>query len=271
MLRRPSNSFERATSPLGKVKIMITALLQRFLLLITLVAAGLSWLAGGSASAQPADHGVQPWQAERAIRDFVNVFASQQVMTNDYSKIRVKISQVVPVYNKDVGWIYVAIFEGGVVPIPAGSNETQTYYHGILKIAADKSGVVHEAVVNEGQGLMPMTQKSSILQTDLPDHLGDWASWGGPPSNPGTASPTPTPTPQVTANPPPTPPSSGSSGPAPTKTQASIMGEFQTSKTAWENARKQNPAPANLPELFARFQKANADYMDMANNPGKYP
>ncbi len=142
---------------------------------------------GAPTQAQPQSHGVQPWQAERAIKDFVKIFVSQQVITNDYSKVRVRISQVQRIYNKDVGWIVVAIFEGAVVPDVYSQTQTQTVYHRILKIAADKKGVVHEAVVNEGQGLMKSTARTSTLHDELPATLGTWTDWGGSPA--ATATP----------------------------------------------------------------------------------
>lgn len=252
---------------------MITALRRNWQPLISIATIGFSMLASGAVSAQPAGHGVQLWQAERAIREFVDVFVSNQVLANDYSKVRVKISEVRAVYNKEVGWIYVAIFEGGVVPNVYFPNQTQTYSHGILKVAADKSGVVHEAVVNEGKGLMQSTQKSSILYQQLHERPGDWASWGGSRKPPGTSqAATPKATvPQVAANPVvPTPSNTRSSGAKPTAAQAAIINEYHAAKNERDRARKQNPPPANIQTLEARYQKAYVAYIDMASNPGKY-
>lgn len=236
------------------------------LIAVAMLALWTPLLASGSdARAQPAEHGVQPWQAERAINDFIQVFVANQVLTNDYSRVRVKISQVTPVYNKDLGWIYVAIFEGAIVPDNPVPGQMQTAYHGILKVSAEND---MEVIVNEGQGLMEMTTSSALLQQDLPKTLGDWASWGGPPSNPGSQQAI---QPQPSSPPPPQPgPTGSSSGPSPTKSQAEIMATYTAANTAYQRARTQNPPPADINEIFARYQDALNDYNDMNNNPGKY-
>ncbi|MCM2472924.1 hypothetical protein HGO38_05470 [Rhizobium sp. CG5] len=236
------------------------------LIAVAILALWMPLLASGSdVRAQPVDHGVQPWQAERAINDFVQVFIANQVLTNDYSRVRVKISQVTAVYNKDLGWIYVAIFEGAVVPDKADPDQMQTAYHGILKVSAEND---MEVIVNEGQGLMEMTTSSALLQQELPEMLGDWASWGGPPSNPGSQQANQAP---PTSPPPPQPgPTGSSSGPSATKSQAEIRANFAAANTAYQTARTQNPPPADINEIFARYQDALNDYNDMNNNPDKY-
>lgn len=238
------------------------------LIAVAMLALCIPLLAGGSdARAQPAGHGVQPWQAERAIKDFIEVFIANQVVTNDYSQVRVKISQVTAVYNKDLGWIYVAIFEGAVVPDVADRDQMQTVYHGILKVSAEND---MEVIVNEGQGLMEMTTSSALLQQDLPKTLGDWASWGGPPSNPGSQQAIQA---QPTSPPPPQPgpgPSGSSSGPSPTKSQAEIMAAYTAANTAYQRARSQNPPPADIDQIYNRYVDADRQYKDMMNNPGKY-
>jgi len=162
----------------------MTSILQKHLFrpLASAIALGVALLVGGALLAQPY-RGVAPWQAEQVFKDFARDFAAQQVVTSSDSRVRIKISDVRRVYNKDVGWIVVAIFEGGVVPDTASPGQTQTYYHGILKLAADKNGQIQPLVVNEGQGLWKMTALSSQLQIDLPEKVGGWADWGGNPAD----------------------------------------------------------------------------------------
>ncbi len=150
--------------------------------LAALVVLGLALATGGSLLAQTY-RGVAPWQAERTFKDFARDFAAHQVVSDSGSKVRMKISEVQRVYNKDVGWIVVAIFEGGVVPDSPISGQTQTYYHGILKLAADKNGEIQPLVVNEGQGLWEMTASSLVLRDELQEKVGGWADWGGNPAD----------------------------------------------------------------------------------------
>ncbi len=150
------------------------------------IAFGLALLAGATLPAQDgggAPYGVAPWQAQQAVKDFVQGWVNQQVLTNDYSTVRVKISNLTRVYNPDTGWIVVAQFEGAVVPDTYTEDQEQPYFFGVLRISADADGVVQEAVVNEGQGLMQGTITSAFLHGELPkvEDAGDWTDWGGEP------------------------------------------------------------------------------------------
>lgn len=148
---------------------------------------GVVMLAGNSLFAQtcPDDHGVAPWQAKRAIEDYSNrfiiaqkEFARKKLPNNEFS-VRVKIEQLTSVYNKDTGCIWIAQFSGAILPTVYDKDKVQGYAHGILKIYADKNKDV-QVVVNEGEGLWKMSQKTSILYQDLPKEPGNWKEWGGP-------------------------------------------------------------------------------------------
>lgn len=141
------------------------------------------FLLSGSLVAQPADHGVKAWQAEQVIKDFVVYFKSKAVIGNPDNKVRVKISDVQRVYSKDVGWMVIAVFEGAIVPDTHNDKQTQTYYRGILRISADKKGVMQPMLINEGQGFWKETDTSSALYKRLSLVPGGWADWGGNPAD----------------------------------------------------------------------------------------
>jgi hypothetical protein len=133
------------------------------------------------------DHGVQPWRAERAIKDYMNMFiydqreVAQKELPNDQFYVRVKIERLTRVYNKESGWIWIAQFSGAILPRTYDESKEQDFYHGILKIYADKNNDL-QVVTNEGEGLWKMSQRTSILYQDLPEAPGGWKEWGGDPT-----------------------------------------------------------------------------------------
>lgn len=219
-------------------------------------ALGFFLVTGSPSVAQPADHGVKAWQAERMIKDFVGVFKTQRGIIEPNNKVRVKISQIKRVYNKDVGWIVIAIFEGAVVPDVYDSKQMQPYYHGILKITADRRGVVQPLVVNEGQGLWKMTQRSAILHDELPQNLGGWVNWGGSPAD---IPPQAKPTDQGPTPPHPPPGMDRKSTPAATLTQEQqkIANAYNAAKKEYDDARK---AGTVTTAIWDRYNKAYAEY-----------
>ncbi|MGO3929020.1 hypothetical protein NP284_12005 [Rhodopseudomonas pseudopalustris] len=214
---------------------MITALRRNWLLLISIATIGFSMLASGAVSAQPADPGV-PLRAN----------VGNQVITSDYSKVRVRVGGVKAVDYKGDGWGHYAAFD---------------------------DVVVHEAVLDNSTGLTKKIERAAVLHKVLHERPGDWASWGGPRKRPGgspTAIPKATAS-QVAANPVvPTPSSTRSSGAKWTVAQKAIINEYFAAKSAWDRARKQNPPPAKIQAVLARYQKAYVAYADMVSNPGKY-
>lgn len=204
---------------------MISLRLVSRCFVVALAAQLLLWPCG-RLSAQPADHGISQQQAEVSLREVAAEFISQQKQgaTNDYSTPRVRLYNLVRVYNRDIGWIFVAEFDGALVPIKWMPGEKQKFYHGIIKIAADKNGMPQAPVINEGQGLWESEAKVSDLYNDLREDVGPMSDWLGnpmappppnptantPPQAPNVASPGPQLTPPV--NPPPTPPSNSSGG-----------------------------------------------------------
>lgn len=167
--------------------ILITFRKQHYRLFTAFVL-GVVMLAGNSLFAQDCpnnDHGVASWQAKRAIEDYTNrfiiaqkEFARKKLPNNEFS-VRVKIEQLTSVYNKDAGCIWIAQFSGAILPTVYDKDKEQGYAHGILKIYADKNKDV-QVVVNEGEGLWKMSQKTSILYEDLPKEPGKWKELGGP-------------------------------------------------------------------------------------------
>lgn len=148
---------------------------------VALALQGLLLSAGSAVRAQPADHGVSPRQAEQAIRDEINVFIATHP-SDQNSKVRVKISDLVRVYSKDVGWITVAVFDGAVVSDSSMPGQTQKFYHGLLKIISDRNKDVR-MVVNEGAGLDEMEATVATLRKELPETVGGWKEWGGNPAD----------------------------------------------------------------------------------------
>lgn len=146
---------------------------------------------GGVATAGPAwsqtagrIKGVAPWQAERAIEEFNKNFTDIQIkhnlkkLPNNDSHVRIKIEALTRVENKEFGTMWVAQFSGAVLPNQFNTNAEQDYAHAILRVHMDKNNNVR-VVVNEGQGLWRMHQKTSILYGDLPEKTGKWKAWGG--------------------------------------------------------------------------------------------
>ncbi|ABD07592.1 hypothetical protein RPB_2890 [Rhodopseudomonas palustris HaA2] len=151
-----------------------------------------------AAAAQPAGHGISEAQAEISFREAVDDFISKQVVTNDYSRVRVRLYNLVRVYNPKIGWIAIAEFDGAVVPNKWMPGETQKYYHGIIKIAADKSGMPQAPVINEGQGLWESEAKVANLYKELQEDVGQWKDWVGDRMAPRAPSSTATVVPNVT-------------------------------------------------------------------------
>ncbi|OCW58742.1 hypothetical protein [Hoeflea olei] len=158
---------------------------------------GAAFLAGGTFAAnEPAFsqesqtvQGVTPWQAQREIQDFIDRFVDAQksfgrskLGSNDFS-VRTKVEGLTRVYNEELGAIWVAQFSGAILPAVYNSDAEQGYAHGILKIYFDKTNGI-QVVVNEGQGLWQMQQKTGILYEDLPEYPGSWKEWGGPGEEP---------------------------------------------------------------------------------------
>ncbi|NPU10473.1 MULTISPECIES: hypothetical protein [Bradyrhizobium] len=151
--------------------------------------------------------GVAPWQAQRAIDDYIERFMVAQrrfgraKLGHENFSVRVKVEGLTRVYNKDVGAIWVAQFSGAIVPTVVDPNAEQGYAHALLKIYLDKDKGV-QVVVNEGQGVWTMTQKSAILAEELPDDPGGWKEWGGPGDPPEASHRTATGDPKVERSPP---------------------------------------------------------------------
>ena len=237
---------------------------------------------GGVATTAPAwsqttgqEKGVAKWQAQRAIEDYADRFVTRQkeyglakLGSADFT-VRVKVEALTRVENKDLGTIWVAQFSGAILPHVYDKNAVQGYAHGILKIYMDKDKGV-QVVVNEGQGIWTMSQKTSILYDDLPEKLGDWKAWGGPgdepePRNP-IASGTPTldhPKPDTWS--PPTPSPHGD--PA----ILALRAEADKARAEFERLKNQpGPKPANLQTAFDTWQAAERKYMDaMVAGPKK--
>ena len=142
---------------------------------------------GGSAPSSPAwaqTIGVTQPQAKTAIEDFIKEFVAGQKNQAvvkfpgaDYT-VRVKIEGLTRVEAKGLGTVWVAQFSGATLPGTYDSKAEQTYSHGILKIYMDKQQGL-QVVVNEGEGLWAMQQRTSILYDDLPVDHGGWKTWGG--------------------------------------------------------------------------------------------
>lgn len=150
-----------------------------------------AFIANGPAYSQDAAaiQGIAPWQAQREIQDYIGRFVQAQksfgrakLGSDDFS-VRTKVEGLTRVYNEDLGVIWVAQFSGAILPDVFDSNAEQGYAHGILKIYFDKNNGV-QVVVNEGQGLWEMRQRTSILYDDLPEYPGSWKKWGGPGDEP---------------------------------------------------------------------------------------
>lgn len=164
--------------------------LERYYRLLAAFVLCVVMLASNSLFAQsgPYDHGVAPWQAERALKDYINRFINaqkefaQKKLPNNQFSVRIKIEGLTRVYNKETGWIWVAQFSGAILPSVYDEDKEQGYAHGILKIYTDKNKDV-QVVTNEGEGLWKMSQKTSILYQDLPDAPGGWKEWGGNPAD----------------------------------------------------------------------------------------
>ncbi|MCC0036062.1 MAG: hypothetical protein H6887_12480 [Hoeflea sp.] len=223
--------------------------------------AGGAFLANGPAFSQDAQavQGVAPWQAQRVIQDYINRFVDAQksfgrakLGSNDFS-VRTKVEGLTRIYNEDLGAIWVAQFSGAILPDVFDSNAEQGYAHGILKIYFDKNNGV-QVVVNEGQGLWEMQQKTSILYDDLPEYPGSWKQWGGPGDEPEPLTDTATPSPSLN-QPGQYSPSNSSGDPRITelgnrvkelgarlqalKQQGADSSEIQAAQEAWEAAQRE--------------------------------
>lgn len=232
-------------------------------------------VASGPAYARDASavQGVAPWQAQRAIDDYINRFVAAQKAfgrakfgSNDFS-VRVKVEGLTRVYNKDLGAIWVAQFSGAILPKVYNSNAEQGYAHAILKIYFDKKNGV-QVVVNEGQGVWTMNQKTSILYDDLPEKWGGWKDWGGPGDPPEP--------PNETANPIPSqdhqyqnyPPSSGSSGAAGDQKIRALAAKVAALGDKVANLKKLGPS-RELKEAQDAWQAATAEYYAAVNDAAK--
>ncbi|MGO3930921.1 hypothetical protein [Rhodopseudomonas pseudopalustris] len=215
------------------------------------------------ASAQPANHGISEQQAEVSLREVVADFIAKQkeLATNDFSSPRVRLYNLVRVYNPKIGWITIAEFDGALVSKKWMPGETQKFYHGIIKIAADESGMPQAPVINEGQGLWESESKVADLHKELQEDVGQWSDWSGnplaPPSTPAGTAPV---VPKVTAPgpqiiPPPVPPSRSSGG-----------NEAITKKYAELNALNARCRDRNNPNM----QKDCAEYQRLYQEMMKY-
>ena len=193
------------------------------------------------------------------IQDYINRFVDAQksfgrakLGSNDFS-VRTKVEGLTRIYNEDLGAIWVAQFSGAILPDVFDSNAEQGYAHGILKIYFDKNNGV-QVVVNEGQGLWEMQQKTSILYDDLPEYPGSWKQWGGPGDEPEPLTDTATPSPSLN-QPGQYSPSNSSGDPRITelgnrvkelgarlqalKQQGADSSEIQAAQEAWEAAQRE--------------------------------
>ncbi|MDK9696889.1 MAG: hypothetical protein OEL76_10890 [Siculibacillus sp.] len=237
-------------------------------------------LVGAGPSAGPAwsqaagqFRGVAPWQAQRAIKDYMNRFIVAQkkfgiakLGNTDFS-VRVKIEGLTRVENKDRGTMWVAQFSGAILPRVSRPNAEQGYAHAILKIQMSPTGGV-EVVVNEGQGVWTMRQKTSILWDDLPEDPGGWKQWGGPGDEPEPRNPIAGGTPTLDH-----PVVQGSSG----GPRSNPMGDPRIRALADEVAalgakvaelRKQGASPA-LQKAQTDWQEAQRKYMEAIRAAGR--
>lgn len=178
---------------------------KRHYRLFSVFVLGVVILTGNSLFAQngPDDHGVAAWQAERAIEDYINrfiyaqkEFAQKKLPNNEFS-VRVKIEGLTRGYDKEKGWTWVAQFTGAILPTDHYDKE-QGYAHGLLHIIHDKNKGVH-VVVNNGEGLWKMSEKTSRLYQVLPEKPGNWKEWVGSGDLPKPSGEI---TPPLTSNPP---------------------------------------------------------------------
>ncbi len=229
---------------------------------------------GGVAAADPAwsqttgqEKGVAKWQAQRAIEDYANRFVTRQreyglakLGTADFS-VRVKIEALTRVENKDLGTIWMAQFSGAILPDVYNKDAVQGYAHGILKIYMDKNKGV-QVVVNEGQGIWTMSQKTSILYDDLPKELGDWKAWGGPGDEPEPRNPIASGTPKLDHQPPnigknrlPPPPGD--------PVIVALRAEADKARAEFDRLKNQSgPKPPGLQAAFDKWQAAERKYME---------
>jgi hypothetical protein len=219
------------------------------------------FLLSGSLAAQPADHGIKAWQAEQVIKDYVGYFKSKAVIGNPDNKVRVKISDVRRVYNKDVGWMVVAIFEGAIVPDTHNDKQTQTYYHGVLRISADKKGVMQPMLINEGQGFWKGTTTSSVLYKRLSLEAGGWTDWGGNPADIVQRPQTPTTTGSVSPPQTQTRTSTGtSSSGAASQDKQRVINAYLAAKKQYDGAKKNRSMTPkierNYNNSYQEYQKA---------------
>ena len=243
----------------------------RYLLAVALC--GALALAGGAqapggfalAQATSSAQGVAPWQAQRAIEDYVNRFLVAQKNygrtkfgSNDFS-VRVKVEGLTRVVNKDLGVMWVAQFSGAILPTQYAPNAEQGYAHAILKIYFDKKDGVR-VVVNEGQGVWTMKQKTSLLFDDLPEKPGSWKEWGGPGDPPEPPNDMAAPG-NATGSPNVVPPTSGSSGSGPRDKVIADLAAKLRNLQARVAALKKHPPSAELMqaqmELEATYKKYN--------------
>jgi hypothetical protein len=231
---------------------------------VAAMAFGISLLSG-AALAQPADHGIKAWQAEQVIKDFVTYFKSKAVITTSNNKVRVKISEVRRVYSKQFGWMVFADFQGAVVPDVYNDKQTQTYYHGMLRISADKNGVMQPMVINEGKGFWKETDTSSALHKRLSLVTGGWADWGGNPADVVRQPSTPTTgsvsSPQTPAGSPQGTGTKSSSTSGATQDQQKIMQEYFAAKKRYDDAVKNNTMTV---EIQRKYNESYQKYQVMS-------
>ncbi len=238
-----------------------------------IVMAGGAQLAGAPAQAQAvsAAQGVQPWQAQRAVEDYINRFLVAQkdfgrkkFGSNAFS-VRVKVDGLTRVVTKDLGVMWVAQFSGAILPTQYAANSEQGFAHAILKIYFDKKDGVR-VVVNEGQGVWTMKQKTSVLYDDLPEKPGSWKEWGGPGAPPEPPNEVAVPT--LPGSAPALPPSSGgkpSSGPR-DKVIADLAAKVQQLGARVAALKKQGPS-AELMQAQAEWEAAYKKYNEAMQAP----
>lgn len=226
-------------------------------------------VAPAHAQATTAPQGVAPWQAKRAIEDYINRFIVAQ---NNYGKakfgsrdfsVRVKVEGLTRIENKDLGTMWVAQFSGAILPTVSNANAQQGYAHGILKIYFDKAKGV-QVVVNEGQGIWTMTQKTSILFNDLPPRHGGWKDWGGPGDPPEP--PNETATPNQFQTPPPPTNLGGPRNPATDPKLQALGAKVRALGAKVAELKKQNRI-GELQAAQEAWQAAQKEYMEEAQRP----
>lgn len=211
-------------------------------------------------------NGVAPWQAERALADYLNRFLRNQ---KEYGLgkfghanfvVRAKIDDLRRLDTPNGGVMWTAMFSGAILPTAYNDQAEQDYAQAVIRIYLDKDNGV-QMVVNEGQRVTTQRARTDDLYRMLPETPGHWLDWGGPPPEPPSQTPIESGVPTLSATEPPPLPPSGVRVPTPgTPSVPTMSPQLQRLHDAYVAAKKRYEEAKRAPNTVSDPQKVYEQY-----------